>query len=446
MEKIIELLTTENELMYNIIAYPLTIIEILVLVILIKTIYKIELTTKQNILFVALCTILGCTVRIIFPMPYNFVVNFILITLLIKSILKISLFKSIISHCIFLLSTALAELLISIFISQILNLNLETACNIPLIQILCRLSIFLIILALLNIITLFKTNLDLSDSINNAAKFKVAFNILIAIVIVYPNVIFLIMKDMQIPTYYIVYNLLCALVLFFVTTYNTHRFNKLEITKRELETANLYNKTLSQLVDMNRSFKHDINNIIQAIGGYIELNDMDGLKAYYQTGLLPEINKVNNLSLLSPDTINSPPIFGLLLSKYNLTVSKSITFNITSFFDYSTINMNIFDFVKILGILLDNAIEASSESKEKLVELYITIDFYSRKQIFKINNSYLNKDIDLNRIFTKDYSTKKDKSGFGLWEVKQIVNKNNNLSIHTSKNDLFVTQKLEIKF
>ena len=446
MEKIIELLTTENELMYNIVAYPLTVLEIFILVILIKTIYKVQPTKKQTILFILLCTILGCSVRILLPMPYNFVVNFALITILIFIILRISLFKSLISFSIFSLSTALAELLITIFLSQVLQLNLEAACNTPLIQIICRISIFMIILSLLKLITIFKTNLDLSDSINNTEKFKLTFNILIAIVIVYPNVIFLIMKDMQIPTYYIVYNLITALVLFFVTTYNTHRFNKLEITKRELETANLYNKTLSQLVDMNRSFKHDINNIIQAIGGYIELNDMSGLKTYYKTGLLPDINKVNNLSLLNPDTINSPPVFGLLLSKYNLAISKNITFNITSFFDYSTINMNIFDFVKILGILLDNAIEASSESKEKIVELYITIDFYSRKQIFKVNNSYSNKDIDLNQIFNKDYSTKKEKSGFGLWEVKQIVNKAKNLSIQPSKNDLFVTQKLEIKF
>ena len=446
MEKIIELLTTENELMYNIVAYPLGFLEFFVLLLIIKKIYNINSSQTKDFIFISICAIIGCTIRLLFPMPYNFIINFILITIVIAYILNLSIFKSFISHCIFLLSTALAELLISIFISQILNLNLETACNIPLIQILCRLSIFIIILALLNIITLFKTNINLSDNINSKEKFQLILNILIAIIIVYPNVIFLIMKDMQIPTYYIVYNLLCALALFFITTYNTHRFNKLEITKRELETANLYNKTLSQLVDMNRGFKHDINNVVQAIGGYIELNDIDGLKTYYETGLLPEINKVNNLSLLSPDTINSPPVFGLLLSKYNLASNQNIIFNITSFFDYSTINMNIFDFVKILGILLDNAIEASSESKEKIVELYITIDFYSRKQIFKINNSYLNKDIDLNRIFTKDYSTKKDKSGFGLWEVKQIINKTNNLSIYTSKTDLFVTQKLEIKF
>ena len=173
---------------------------------------------------------------------------------------------------------------------------------------------------------------------------------------------------------------------------------------------------------------------------------MKGLKEYYETGILLDIRKVQNLSLFNPQTINNPPVFGLLLGKLDYARNMNVEFNLTSFFDYSKINMNIFEFVKVFGILLDNAIEASSKSKEKVVDVHISIDFYNRKQNFVISNSYSNKDIDLNKIFEKDYSTKEQKSGFGLWEVKQIVNKTKNLSIHTSKNDLFVTQKLEIKF
>ena len=251
---------------------------------------------------------------------------------------------------------------------------------------------------------------------------------------------------MQIPAYYIIYNLLTALVLFFVTTYNTHKFNKLEITTRELETANLYNGTLSKLVDMNRDFKHNMNNIITSIGGYIELNDMKGLKQYYETGVLADVKKAQNLSLFNPETINNPPVFGLLLGKLDYAKNMNVELKLTSFFDYSTINMNIFEFVKVFGILLDNAIEASSKSKEKVVDVHISIDFYNRNQNFVISNSYSNKDVDLDKIFEKDYSTKEQKSGFGLWEAKQIANSTNNVSIKTSKTDTLFTQKLQISF
>ncbi len=446
MEDVIKVLTTENEFIYNIIAYPLALLEFFVLYLIIKAIYKIDTTKKQSIIFVATCAIVGSTIRLIFPMPFNFILNALCITLIIMFVLKLSFFKSVIPFCIFLLATAISELIVFLILKQLAFSILTEAEHVPLYKIVCCLCIYSLIILSIKTITMFKTNLNISDTISTKNKMKIILNVLVAIIIVYPNVIFLIMVDMRIPTYYILYNLICALVLFFITTYNTHKFNKLEITKRELETANLYNNTLSQLVDMNRGFKHDIGNIVQAIGGYVELNDLEGLKHYYQTGLLPEIEKANNLSLLNPETINSPPIFGLLLSKYNYASTKNVKLRITSFFDYASINMSIFDFVKVLGILLDNAIEASSLCEEKLVDLHISIDFYNRKQIFKISNTYINKDIDLGKIFEKNYSTKEQKSGFGLWEVSQIINKTQNVKLQTTKTETYVIQKLEIYF
>ena len=108
--------------------------------------------------------------------------------------------------------------------------------------------------------------------------------------------------------------------------------------------------------------------------------------------------------------------------------------------------MNIFDFVKIFGIFLDNAIEASSKCLDKFVSIHVTIDFYNRKQVFKISNTYLDKDIDINKIFDKDFSTKEIKSGFGLWEVKQLLKKYPNVKLLSSKDVSFFTQKLEIYF
>ena len=66
---------------------------------------------------------------------------------------------------------------------------------------------------------------------------------------------------------------------------------------------------------------------------------------------------------------------------------KKVEMKMSSFLDYSSINMNVYDCSKVLGILLDNAIEASSISDEKEVELYISIDFYNRKQNIQISNT-----------------------------------------------------------
>jgi hypothetical protein len=56
---------------------------------------------------------------------------------------------------------------------------------------------------------------------------------------------------------------------------------KLQSTQKDLEQAQLYNKTLTILHDNVRAFKHDFNNIVQSIGGYISSENIEGLKKYY---------------------------------------------------------------------------------------------------------------------------------------------------------------------
>ena len=51
---------------------------------------------------------------------------------------------------------------------------------------------------------------------------------------------------------------------------------------------------------------------------------------------------------------------------------------------------------------------------------------------------------DLEKIFNKSYSTKPNNTGLGLWEIRKILKKNNNLNLFTTKKDDFFIQQLEI--
>ena len=111
-------------------------------------------------------------------------------------------------------------------------------------------------------------------------------------------------------------------------------------------------------------------------------------------------------------------------------------------------HMKIYEFTRILGILLDNAIEASSECDEKVIHVSFRKEDNRHRLIMGIENTYKNKDINVDKIFEKDFSTKskKSNSGLGLWEVRQILKKNNNLNLFTSKNDEFFSQQFEIYY
>ena len=106
--------------------------------------------------------------------------------------------------------------------------------------------------------------------------------------------------------------------------------------------------------------------------------------------------------------------------------------------------MKIYDFTRILGILLDNAIEAANECDKKIINVTFRKDIVNDMLLIIIQNTYANKDVDTETIFQKGISTKENHSGLGLWKVREILMHNNNLNLFTTKNDEFFTQQFEI--
>ena len=230
-----------------------------------------------------------------------------------------------------------------------------------------------------------------------------------------------------------------------ISIYSLTRIFKLISTTRKLESEEEYNRTLRILHDNVRGFKHDFDNIVTTIGGYVKTNDMSGLKDYYLQ-LEDDCQRVNNLYLLNPDVINNDGIYNLLTKKYHEADSKNIKVNMTFLLDLCTLHMKIYEFARILGILLDNAIEASNECDEKIINLDFRDDSKNFRQIIRIENTYKNKDVDTEKIFEKGISSKENHTGLGLWEIRKLVKKNNNINLFTSKTDKYFSQQLEIYY
>lgn len=120
--------------------------------------------------------------------------------------------------------------------------------------------------------------------------------------------------------------------------------------------------------------------------------------------------------------------------------------NIEVMIDLKEIKISAYEFCRILGILLDNAIEAAKECEEKVINVRFIKDFKVNRELVIIENSYKKVDLDIEKIFEKGYSTKKEKKdnhGLGLWTVRKILNQTDNLSLFTKAGELF-SQQLEI--
>ena len=116
--------------------------------------------------------------------------------------------------------------------------------------------------------------------------------------------------------------------------------------------------------------------------------------------------------------------------------------------DLTNINMKIYLLTRALGILIDNAIEAAKDSDEKEIIITFRKDIQKHKQLFIIQNTYSNKDINIDEIFEKGKTTKVTKDsknhGLGLWEIRQLLKKNHNLNLYTTKTEKYFKQQFEI--
>ena len=220
---------------------------------------------------------------------------------------------------------------------------------------------------------------------------------------------------------------------------------KLITTTLELQSAEEYNKSLSVLYDTVKGFKHDFDNIVSTINGYIETDDMDGLKSYF-IKFHTDCQRTNNIAKLNPSIINNPGIYSLLNSKYHKADKLGIQINLDFFVDLNDFNIDTYEFSRILGILLDNAIEAASECKNKIINIKFRNEQNSNRHTVIISNTYINKDVNIQDIFSKGKTNKSNHSGLGLYEVNQYINKNNDLNLFTTKSDELFTQQLEISY
>lgn len=447
LQTIWSVLITESEATTRIITLPFMFIEAYLYMLNFTTILNISYTNFQKKLYVVLFSIL-CMLSISFiPSPYYTFVNIIIWPILVFFIFKTSILKSILSEIVIYIASILINSIfigIAVYIFKLSSVLIET---VPLYRIIFCILTYLSYYLLYRLCAKRTISIHFLDKIKNQTNKRLIYNFILGTIAIALQCYIEFMYIDYIPFYLIILSVSVLIVYFILSLYSLYRTSQLEITIERLEEEKLYNKTLTVLYDKIRGFKHDFNNIVQGIGGYIATNNMNGLKEYYSQ-VLDDCQKVNNLALLSPEVINNPAIYSLLTAKYHDATELGIKFNLEIFMDLSTINMKIYELTRILGILIDNAIDAAKQCEEKEITITFRKDNKKNKQLFIIENTYMNKDVNIDEIFEKGKTSKKSEDvknhGLGLWEVRQTVKRNKNLDLYTTKSEKYFKQQFEI--
>lgn len=436
-------ISTPNPELVNILLIPMTILENFLTMLLFLSIFNIEATKKQKITYVIITFIVGLLNIYIIPSPFNVLFTYLVLIIVAHYDFKISFLKSTAAIIISAIIYTLIGLLFSNPYLTLLQISSEQLDVIPIYRFFYLLIMYSVIFIISFIVKHRKLNLNFLEDIDKRNKYIVLGNLILGFfTLVIQSVVIFFYIDM-LPILITFLSFIILLAYFCLSIYSLTKVIKLTLTTRKLQSAEEYNNTLRILHDNVRGFKHDFDNIVTTIGGYIRTNDMKGLENYY-VQLEDDCQRVNNLYILNPEIVNNDGIYNLLTKKYNEAESKDIKVNISFLLDLSTLNMKIYEFARILGILLDNAIEASKECEEKIINLTFRNDTKNNRQLIIVENTYKDKDVDTEKIFEKGFSGKEDHTGLGLWEVRRIVKKNHNVNLFTSKTDRFFSQQLEL--
>lgn len=437
-------LTVQNEMLVKFIAIPIMYLDAYIGMYFFSTILNIDITKKRKIIYILIYATLGNILAFLVPIPYNIYVNIIVWPIIIFFVLRTTVLKALLAEVVSFVTSSILDFIFA-KILLVFGITSDLILSVPLYRLGVALSIYLIMYLLAKLIGALKLNVEVFDNMSTKTKILLIVNALLIILVLAMQFYLITFYSNTMPSFITVINIVFLIAYFAVSIYSIINSSKLAVTTRDLENAQCTVQTTKILHDQVRSFKHDFDNIVNIIGGYVVSEDMVGLKRYYNQ-LLEECHKTNNLYALSPDVINHPAIYHMLATKYYEANQKDVQINLDVFLDLNEIEkrMKIYDFTRILGILLDNAIEAATECDKKIINVTFRKNLSNDMILVIIQNTYNNKDVNTEEIYQKGISSKENHSGLGLWKVRQILMHNNNLNLFTTKNDEFFTQQFEI--
>lgn len=409
--------------------------------------FEIKTTKAKIIKVLVLDVIFRMLAVIIIPIPYYRGINIISSVIVSKIIFKERIEKCILGETINSITIIVIELICSKVLYKIYP-NIDSYVNgmyCYKYKMLLAIIITLSRVILCHIIKCRNITLNLSKRLSRKNKNKVILISIIVCMLIYFNAAEMTMFITDFPYSIFVLDITSLIVYFYISLQDIFRIIKFEEMNEKINNLEVYNKTLSIMYDNIRGFRHDFNNFVQALDGYVKVNNMEGIRTMSKS-LMKDCKEVTNMGILDPKIINNPAVYSIITNKYYRAIENKINMNVEIMIDFKELNISTYELCRILGILLDNAIEAVEPCKEKVINVKFIKDIKVDRKLIIIENSFNQIDIDLDKIYEKGYSTKKDeeqKHGLGLWTVRKILSKSDNLNLFTSKDTLF-RQQLEI--
>lgn len=283
--------------------------------------------------------------------------------------------------------------------------------------------IFLIVLA---IILFFIILLISKSSVSSKLKFEefLAKYKIINIIVLNLFIFFLLIKSLMtsglLDSNMIIHITILGIILIGVNCYfYIHLYNTLN-EKKKKEIKKSFNPLINDLMSKVKANEHEYKNHLNTIWSIAQVSTQEEVKDKLKEYISTIIDDTDEFAMLL--NVENTIVKAVLYNKGQRAEKLGISYNYNIKSDLKNISLDNSELTVILSNLINNAIEATSMIKRK--ELEVNIDEDNRNYIINVKNMSEGLKIeDLSSIFKMGYTTKGEGRGYGLYNVKKIVDK-----------------------
>ena len=227
---------------------------------------------------------------------------------------------------------------------------------------------------------------------------------------------------------------ICLLLIFFAM--NSHKVGvekeiALKQKKFEQEHLQTYTDEIVGLYNEIRGFRHDYAGMLVSMQMAIDSRDLQEIDRVYNEVLVKANHKLRSdkCTYFDLNNIEDSALRSLVAQSIVYARNNGVEFTLEVKDTITTLQIELLDLVRIMSVLLNNAVEGSADSYKKQME--VAVIKMETETVIVIQNSCKMTMTPSGDLFALGFSTKGRNRGVGLNNVKELLDKYNNIILET---------------
>ena len=241
---------------------------------------------------------------------------------------------------------------------------------------------------------------------------------------------------------------ICLLLIFFaMNSYKVRVEKEIALKQKKFEQEHLqtYTDEIVGLYNEIRGFRHDYAGMLVSMQMAIDSGDLQEIDRVYNEVLVKANQKLRSdkYTYFDLNNIEDSALRSLIAQSIVYARNNDVEFTLEVKDIITRLSIDLLDLVRIMSVLLNNAVEGAAESSSKQMEVaVIKMDL---ETVIVIQNSCKITMTPSEDLFELGFSTKGRNRGIGLNNVKEILDKYDNIILETEMEDNTFRQIIRFK-